>query len=102
MADAPSQLHQFIAKFSPENQRLIRAVRTKLRARFPAAYEIVYDNYNFFVIGFSPTERPLDSIVSLTANANGVGLCFIRGATLKDPDGVLLGAGNQTRFIRLP
>jgi hypothetical protein len=31
-----------------------------------------------------------------------VGLCFIRGATLKDPAGILLGSGKQTRFIRLP
>jgi hypothetical protein len=30
-----------------------------------------------------------------------MGLCFIRGATLPDPKKILLGSGNQTRFIRL-
>jgi len=30
-----------------------------------------------------------------------VGLCFIRGASLPDPKKILLGSGNQTRFIRL-
>jgi hypothetical protein len=30
-----------------------------------------------------------------------VGLCFIQGARLPDPHGLLLGSGNQTRFIRL-
>jgi hypothetical protein len=35
--------------------------------------EIVYDNYNFFVIGFSVTERPSDCILSIAAAANGVG-----------------------------
>jgi hypothetical protein len=61
----------------------------------------VYDNYNFFVIGYSPTERPSDAIVSMAARANGVGVCFIHGATLPDPDNVLLGSGNQTRFVRI-
>jgi hypothetical protein len=94
-------LAAFIRKFSPVDQRLIRAVRKALRARFPTANELVYDNYNFFVIGYGPTERPSDAIVSMAARANGVGLCFIRGAKLPDPDKVLLGSGNQTRFIRI-
>jgi len=62
----------------------------------------VYDNYNFFVIGYSPTERPSDAVVSIAAGANGVGLCFTRGARLPDPQKVLVGSGKQTRFIRLP
>ena len=99
--DAARQLAAFIRKFSPIDQRLIRAVRTVLRNWFPTANELVYDNYNFFVIGYSPTERPSDAIVSMAARANGVGLCFIHGATLPDPNKVLLGSGNQTRFIRI-
>jgi len=94
-------LEGFIAKFSPEHQRLIRAVRRGLRARLPGAFELVYDNYNFFVIGFGPTERPSDSILSIAAGAGGVSLCFIQGARLPDPDKVLLGSGRQTRFVRL-
>jgi hypothetical protein len=101
-ADFERQLKDFIGKFEPAKQRLIRAVRKRMRARFPTAHELVYDNYNFFVIGYSPTERPSDSIFSIAAAANGVGFCFIRGASLTDPKKVLLGSGNQTRFIRLP
>lgn len=99
--NAEEQLKGFVGKFDSKNQRLIRQVRKTLRKRFPTAYELAYDNYNFFVIGYSPTERPSDAIVSMAAGANGVGLCFIRGATLPDPKKVLLGSGNQTRFIRL-
>jgi hypothetical protein len=61
-ADAQRQLAAFIHKFSPADQRLIRAVRHRLRKRFSSANELVYDNYNFFVIGYSPTERPSDAI----------------------------------------
>ena len=78
--DAERQLAAFIRKFSPMDQRLIRTVRAALRKRFPAANELVYDNYNFFVIGYSPTERPSDAIVSMAARAHGVSLCFIHGA----------------------
>ncbi len=101
-ADAEAQLKTFIDKFDPKDQRLIRAVRRVVRKWFPTANELVYDNYNFFVIGYSPTERPSDAIVSIAAGANGVGLCFIQGAHLPDPSKLLLGSGNQTRFIRVP
>jgi len=100
-ASPEMQLRAFIAKFDPTDQRLIRAVRLAMRKRLPTANELVWDNYNFFVIGYSPTERPPDAIVSIAARANGVGLCFIHGAALPDPKGVLLGSGSQTRFIRL-
>ena len=92
----------FIDKFDPENRKLIRAVRSALRKRFSTSYEMAYDNYNFFVLGYSPTERPSDAVVSMAAGANGLGLCFIRGATLPDPKKILLGSGSQTRFIRVP
>lgn len=100
-ASAESQLKSFIEKFDPKNQTLIRAVRRALRNRLPTANELVWDNYNFFVIGYSATERPSDSIVSIAASRNGVGLAFYRGSTLPDPHGVLSGSGVQNRFVRL-
>jgi hypothetical protein len=102
-AGAPAkQVASFIAKFDPKVARLIRSVRAALRKRLPTAIELVYDNYNFFVIGFSATERPSSCIVSVAANAKGVGLSFYWGATLPDPHHVLQGSGSQNRFIRLP
>jgi hypothetical protein len=95
------QLAAFIAKFDPANAKLIRASRAALRKRFPTATELVYDNYNFFVIGYSTTERPSDCIVSLAAGSNGVGLSFYYGSSLPDPDHILLGSGSQNRFVRL-
>src|SRR5258705_5280920 len=103
MTETPAkQLAGFIAKFDPSVAKIIRACRSALRKRLPTANEIVYDNYNFFVIGYSSTERPSDCIVSLAAGANGVGLSFYYGSTLPDPDKILLGSGNQNRFVRLP
>ena len=101
-ADTKEQIKSFIDKFEPKHQALIRATRKALRKRLPTANELVYDNYNFFVIGYCSTERPSDCIASLAAGANGVGLSFpYCGATLPDPHKLLLGSGNQNRFIRL-
>jgi Domain of unknown function (DU1801) len=97
-----AQLKVCIDEFEPELRAVIRSARKILRKRFPTANEIVYDNYNFFVIGYSPTLRPSDTIVSIAAAANGVGLSFYRGATLPDPQKILQGSGKQNRFIRLP
>src|SRR3954471_1862839 len=96
------QLASFIAKFNPRHAKVIRDARAVLRKRMPAATELVYDNYNFFVIGYSSSERPSDCIVSIAAAANGVGLSFYYGATLPDPQKILLGTGRQNRFIRVP
>jgi hypothetical protein len=98
--DAEKQLQGFIEKFEPKHQALIRAMRKALRKRMPSANELVWDNYNFFVVAYSATERPSDSVVSIAAAANGVGLSFYRGATLPDPQQVLLGSGVQNRFLR--
>jgi hypothetical protein len=96
-----TQLKSFVAKFDPEHQIIIRGARKILRRLFPTANELVYDNYNFFVIGYCSTERPSDCIVSIAAAANGVGLSFYYGASVPDPHKLLLGSGRQNRFIRL-
>jgi hypothetical protein len=72
-----------------------------MRKRFPGANELVWDNYNFFVIGYSPTERPADAVISVAARAGGIGLCFIHGVGLQDPERRLRGSGRQTRFLPL-
>jgi hypothetical protein len=95
------QLAAFIAKFAPEVAKLIRDARRKMRAHLPTALELVYDNYNFFVIGYGPTERASEAIFSLAAQAKGVSLCFLQGAGLPDPKGLLKGSGNVVRSIRL-
>ena len=99
---AESELAGFIAKFDPQMQQLIRACREALQARFPEAVQLVYDNYNFLVIGFSPTPKPSDAILSLAAQRRGVSLCFLqRGPELPDPTKILRGAGKVVRSVPL-
>jgi hypothetical protein len=97
-----AEIDGFIAKFAPEMQARIRGCRDKLQARFPKAVQLVYDNYNFFVIGFGPTRRPSDAIFSLAAHRRGVNLCFLQhGPELSDPTSILRGNGKVVRNIAL-
>src|SRR4051794_35437212 len=101
---APSpatQVANFLAKFDPRVAKVVRSCRSALRRRLPTAHELIYDNYNFLAVGYSPTERTSDTIVSLAAAKNGVALSFYHGASLPDPEKILLGSGNQNRFVRL-
>jgi len=100
--DSPArQLTAFLSRFDPEIAALARSCRARMRKRLPTANELVYDNYNALVLGYCSSERPSDAIVSLPITARGVSLCFIHGAKLPDPQGILQGSGNQTRFVRL-
>ena len=95
------QLAGFLAKFNPPIVKLAKAARASLRKRLPGAIEMVYDNYNALVIGYSPTERPSDAILSIVIFPKKVSVCFVQGKHLPDPERVLAGDGNQVRFITL-
>src|SRR5262249_23173745 len=96
-----AQLRSFIAKYTPEIGVLAKAALKKMRARLPGAIELVYDNYNALVIGFSPTERPSDAIFSIALYPRWVTLFFLNGKGLPDPEQLLQGAGTRVRRIVL-
>src|SRR5215204_3362900 len=74
------QLAGFIAKFEPAIAKIGRASRARIRKRLPTAVELVYDNYNALAMGFGPTERTSEAILSVAAYATGVTLYFTYGA----------------------
>ncbi|SRR6266576_5190797 len=97
-----AQLKSFMARFTPEVETLAKRVLAKMGARFPNAIQMVYDNYNFLVIGFSPGERPSEAIFSIVLSPRGVSLCFLlSGTKLSDPKKLLKGSGNKVRHVRL-
>jgi hypothetical protein len=99
--EAQAQLDSFLAKYDPEIETVARRALAKMRKLVPGAIEMVYDNYNWLVIGFSPSERPSEAIFSLVLPPGRVTLCFLQGAGLPDPAKRLQGSGNVVRNIRL-
>src|SRR3954451_3493026 len=96
-----AQLRSCIDKLDPKNQKLFRAVRAAVRKRFPTANELAYDYSHALVIGYSPADRGIDSIVAIRADATSVLLYFSQGPQLPDPKRLLRGSGKQTRFIQV-
>src|SRR5262245_4753606 len=94
-------LRSCIARFDPKDQKLFRSVRAAVRKRFPTANELAYDYADSVVIGYSPTDRAIDGIVSITARADGVRLYLMHGPQLPDPKKLLRGSGKQVRFVQL-
>jgi hypothetical protein len=100
--DAERQLASFIAKFTPEVAALAGDILGEMRKLYPAALELVYDNYNALAIGFGPTERASEAVFSIAVFPRWVSLFFLQAKGLPDPDKMLRGNGKVARHIVLP
>jgi hypothetical protein len=101
MESPEAQLERFLDAYTPEIAAFARVAVAKMRKRLPNAIEMVYDNYNALVCGFGPTERASEAIFSIVMFPKYVSLCFLQGALLPNPNGLLRGDGNMVRSIRL-
>ena len=99
--DPDTALAGFLARFDPDIEADGAAAMRRMRERLPTAEAMIYDNYNGLVMGFSPTARPSDAILSILVVADHVTLCFLQGAAITDPYGLLKGGGTTVRHVRL-
>jgi hypothetical protein len=100
--DTPArQWAAFLAKYDPAIAAVAKAALARLRRYVPGAVELVYDNYNALVVGFGPSERASEAVLSIAVYPRWVTLFFLQGARLADPAGLLEGAGTRVRHIVL-
>jgi hypothetical protein len=95
------QLAHFIEKFTPDIAAQAGVILNKMRKLYPAAFELVYDNYNALAIGFGPSERSSDAIFSIAVFPRWVSLFFLQAKGLPDPEKILKGSGNVARHVVL-
>lgn len=96
------QLEVFIDRYTAEVATAMRQALRHLRQRVPGATELVYDNYNALAVGFGPSERAAECVLSIAAYPRWVSLFFLQsGARLPDPCSVLKGRGARVRHIVL-
>jgi hypothetical protein len=100
-ADTEARIDALIARYEPLIAKDLRTARSYLAGLFPRGYELVYDNYNALAIGFGPSERSSEAIVSVAAYPRWVTLFFLHGKNLQDPRWLLQGSGARVRSIRL-
>jgi hypothetical protein len=97
-----TELESFIVRYTPDVAAEGRAALAKMRRLVPGAIELVYDNYNWLVVGFCPSERASDAVFSIVFTPRWITLCFLQnGPRLSDPEGLLRGSGKRVRSIRL-
>src|SRR3954451_13985845 len=96
-----AELDTFIDKFTPDVAALTRALLVKMTARVPGATIMVYDNYNTLAIGFGPNDKAGQALLTFAVMPRWVTLCFLFGAGLPDPHGLLNGVGSRVRHVRL-
>ena len=101
MDGALTQLEAFRAKYLPEVAAQGRLAVEHLQARLPGCDALVYDNYNFMVVGFSPDGKTGHAFLSIAQAPRWATLCFLFGVDLDDPAGLLSGSGSQVRSVRL-
>ena len=95
-----AQLDVFLDRFAPGVARCTRRALAKVRKLCPGATELVYDNYNALAIGFGPSERASEVIVSIAVYPKYPSLFFLQdGVKLPDPTKRLRGAGARVRHI---
>lgn len=90
-----------MSRYSPEVASLAKTALARMRNLLPNATAMVYDNYNALVIGFGPSDRASEAVLSIALYPRWVMLFFLKGATLNDPDKLLKGSGKQVRSIVL-
>ena len=94
-------LLNFLKPFDDDIIDLVMWLRAFAWDLCPQANELIYDNYNAVAFGWSPTDKVGHTICSIAVWRSGknVHFGFYWGSELSDPDNILLGAGNQYRYI---
>jgi hypothetical protein len=64
-SSAEKQFAGFLTEFTPDVVATARAALQRLRKQVPPAIELVYDNYNGLVVGFGPSMRASEAVLSL-------------------------------------
>jgi hypothetical protein len=68
---------------------------------YPGCNELIYDNYNALAFGWSPTDRLGHTFCSVAVgrSSHNVHFGFYWGSQIADPKRILLGKGNQYRYL---
>ena len=96
-----SDLMKFLEPFPDHIKETALWMREFVWDLYPKANELIYDNFNALAIGWSPTDRMGHIFCSIAAYRSGKNLHFgfYWGSQIKDPKKLLLGSGNQYRYL---
>ncbi|MBS1598133.1 MAG: hypothetical protein JST75_07890 [Bacteroidetes bacterium] len=94
-------LLKFLKPFGSEITDTVMWLREFVWDQYPKANELIYDNYNALAFGWSPTEKVGHTFCSIAVGrtSKNIHFGFYWGSEISDPEKILLGEGNQYRYI---
>lgn len=96
-----SDLLVFLSPFEKDIKDLTLWLRDFVWELYPQANELIYDNYNALAFGWSPTDRVGHTFcnIAIGRTSKNVHFGFYWGTQISDPKKLLIGNGNQYRYI---
>ncbi len=96
-----NDLAKFLKPFPDGIKEIALWLREFVWNLYPDANELIYDNYNALAIGWSPTDRVGHTFCSIAVGrtSGNVHFGFYWGSEIADPKKILIGKGNQYRYI---
>jgi hypothetical protein len=94
-------LRTFLKPFPNDVRERALSLREFVWDLYPNCNELIYDNYNALAFGWSPTERLGHTFCSIAVgrSSHNVHFGFYWGSEIADPKKILIGGGNQYRYI---
>jgi hypothetical protein len=99
--DQAKDLLRFLKPFSAEKNEIVLWLRDFVWDLYPQTNELIYDNYNAVAFGWSPTDKVGHTFCSIAIGrtSKNIHFGFYWGSQISDPKKILLGEGNQYRYI---
>ncbi len=94
-------LLKFLKPFSLDINEIVLWLRELVWDLYPQTNELIYDNYNAVAFGWSPTDKVGHTFCSIAIGrtSKNIHFGFYWGNEISDPEKILLGQGNQYRYI---
>jgi len=102
MSKPPTKdLLKFLRPFPTHIQERALWLRDLIWDAYPGTNELIYDNYNALAFGWSPTDKVGHTFCSIAVGrtSHNIHLGFYWGSEIADPRKLLLGNGNQYRYL---
>ena len=99
--DQTKDLLKFLKPFNKEINELVLWLREFVWDQYPKTNELIYDNYNALAFGWSPTDKVGHTFCSIAVGrtSKNIHFGFYWGSEINDPEKLLLGNGNQYRYL---
>ena len=98
----PRELTDLLRRYQPDVQSVALALRKVVLKEIGPCHEAIFPIKKWISVLYSTTEKRMkDNICLLVVYKDHVNLMFPRGVDLKDPRGLLEGAGKAMRHVKM-